>query len=204
MSTNTQFNLEEGGEYRIVVIYLNGSVDRFYFNASENGLTPTAQVNDVDCGATGSITVNGVSSSYEFSINGGTTWQDSNFFTITSAGTYDLSVRRKNTPDACVFPINDVLVQNKDFNATATAVQSTCNNNKGEIVVDIADNSDNYIYKAFLGSSLVQSSGPVAQSNYTFTDLNPGNYTVEVTFANVSSCAFTSSVTLDAFYPHGA
>ena len=77
LSSNTQFNVQEDGEYRIVVTYLDGTFDRYYFNVTSNGLNPVPQVTNVDCGIDGSVTINNVSGNYEFSINNGANWQDS-------------------------------------------------------------------------------------------------------------------------------
>ena len=200
-SSNTQYTVETAGEYRIVVTYLDGSFARFYFNVFENGLNPTPLVTNVDCGSDGAISINNVSTNYEFSINNGASWQSSNNFVISSSGSYDILIRRKGNASGCIFEVNDIIVGNNSINATATPIPIACNTSKGQIRVDIADASSNYIYKIFRGGSLVQSSGPITQNTYTFNNLNPGDYDIEVTLASISNCAWEGTATVDAFVP---
>lgn len=199
LSTDTQYNVTLGGEYRILVQYSDGSgSDRFYFNVYTNGLNPSPVVTNIDCGTPGSITVNNVPSTYEYSINNGATWQTSNVFSITSVSTYDILIRRENDTDGCLFTLDDVAVNNNAINATATLLPITCNSAFGSIQVDIADASSSYIYEISQGGSPI-SSGPTSNNSYTFTDLGPGTYNINVRLASISACTWDGTLTVLPF-----
>lgn len=201
LSTNTQYNVTQAGEYRIFIQYTDNSTERFYFNVYANGLNPSPVVTNIDCGSDGSITINNVPSSYEFSINNGATWQDSNVFTITSVSTYDVQLRRKNYTGGCLFEVNDMEIGNNSIDATATVIPISCNNAKGGIQIDISQASSAYVYEINQGGSLINSSGPITNSTYTFNNLDSGTYDINVTLASVSSCSWTAIQTLPAFNP---
>ena len=90
-------------------------------------------------------------------------------------------------------------VANNSIDATATPIPSNCNSNRGQVRVDIADASSNYIFGIFQGNNLIQSSGPIVDNTYTFDNLNPGEYSVTVNLASVSNCEWTGSVTIAPF-----
>ncbi|MBM1104879.1 T9SS type B sorting domain-containing protein [Aurantibacter crassamenti] len=199
LSTNTQYTTTESGEYRIYVQYNDNSVERYYFNVYSNGLNPSAVVSDIDCSSPGSITINNVPSTYEFSINSGATWQDSNVFSIANVNSYDVQLRRKNFTGGCLFEVNDIQVNNNSIDASSTLLPITCNNSKGGIQIDINDASSTYIYEISQGGSLVNSSGPVSSSTYTFNNLDAGTYDIEIRLSNNLSCTWTATQTLPPF-----
>ncbi len=199
VGTNTQFNLTEGGEYRVLVQYNDNTTERFYFNAYENGLNPTAVVTNIDCGTSGSITINNVPSNYEFSITSGSSWQASNVFSITSVNNYTVQIRRNDGNEGCTFELNDLLVANNSIDATTTVLPITCNTSKGGIRVDIANASSSYIYELRQGGSLINNSGPVAGNTYTFDNLDAGVYDIEISLASVSNCTWNGTATVASF-----
>ncbi|RKR15031.1 gliding motility-associated-like protein [Maribacter vaceletii] len=199
VSTNTQYNVSESGEFRIFVRYTDNTSERFYFNIYANGLAPSSIVSNIDCANPGKITITNVPSSYEYSINNGATWQDSNVFTITSVSTYDVKIRNKNNADGCLFSLDNIAVNNNSFNATPTILPITCNTAKGGIKIDLTDASSNYIYEISQGGSLINSSGPITSNTYTFTDLNAGSYDITVKLSNMSSCSWNATSVLPSF-----
>ena len=199
LSTDTQFNVVQGGEYRILVRYTDNTTERFYFNVYTNGLNPSPVVTNIDCGSPGSITVNNVPSTYEYSINNGATWQSSNVFSITSVSTYDILIRRQNDTTGCLFTLDDIAVNNNAIDATATILPISCNSALGAIQVDISNASSTYVYEISQGGSLINSSGPISNSSYTFADLNAGTYDINVTLASVSACSWVSQQTVPPF-----
>ncbi len=201
VSTNTQYTVSEAGEYRILVTYNDDTLERFYFNVFINGLNPNAVVTNIDCGSPGNISINNIPASYEFSITNGASWQDSNLFTVTSAGLYDVLIRRKDNTAGCEFQVNDIQVSNNSINATTSIVPITCNTDKGEISIDIADASSSYIYNLSQGGSLLNSSGPITNASYTFDNLDAGTYDIEVTLASISSCSYTEQIDILPFQP---
>ncbi|MEL6917909.1 MAG: hypothetical protein AAFO99_09270 [Bacteroidota bacterium] len=200
-SSNTQFNVMEPGEYRIVVEYNSAPLERFYFRVVQNGLNPSAVVTNVDCGSEGSITINNVPTTYEFSRTNGASWQDSNVFSINAAGTYDVLIRRKDNLNGCVFEKKDIVVGNNSINATPTIVPITCNDSKGSIRIDIADASSSYIYTISQGGNLINSSGAIANDSYSFNNLDQGTYDIEVSLSNVSDCIYNAIIEVPNFQP---
>ncbi len=199
LSTDTQFNITEGGQYRIFVRYNDNTTERFYFNVFANGLTPSAVVTNIDCGSTGTITVNNVPSNYEFKINGGS-WQPSNTFSVNSVGEYDIQIRKQPYNGECVFELNDIAVGNNSIDVDPpTIVPITCNNAKGGIEININDASSTYVYNISQGGSLIHSSGAVTNSSYIFNDLNAGTYEIEVTLASFSNCTWNATETIPAY-----
>ncbi len=199
VSTNTQFNASEDGEYKIFVQYNDDSKERFYFNIYANGLAPSSVVTNIDCGTSGSITINNVPSTYEYSINNGATWQNANVFPITSVGSYDVQIRNKSLTDGCIFNVNDIAVGNNSIDAVAEVIPITCNTAKGGIKVDINNASSSYVYEIRKGGNLVKSSGPITASTYTFTDLDSGSYDINVTLASISNCSWSATEVLPSF-----
>ncbi|TMM59266.1 T9SS type B sorting domain-containing protein [Maribacter algarum] len=199
VSTNTQYNISAGGQYRIYVQYNDNSSERFYFNVYANGLDPSAVVTNIDCGTSGSITINNVPSTYEYSINSGATWQDSNVFSISSVSDYDVQIRRKNDTDGCVFILDNLAVGNNSIDATTTVLPISCNAAQGGIQVDINNASSTYVFKISQGGSLINSSGPVTSNSYTFPNLGAGTYDIEVTLASVSNCTYNAIETIPGF-----
>ncbi|QCX02147.1 T9SS type B sorting domain-containing protein [Aggregatimonas sangjinii] len=197
-STDTQFNVAEPGDYRILVQYNDNSSERFYFKVYGNGLNPTAVIQNIDCGSPGNISVNNVPSNYEFSINNGASWQSSNVFSISSVSNYSIQIRRNDGNDGCTFELNDLAVANNSIDATTTVLPITCNTAKGGIEVAIATSSSNYIYTLTQGGNLINDSGPTG-SNYTFSNLDAGIYDLEITLASVSNCVWNGTVTVPNF-----
>ncbi len=199
LSTDTQYNVTQEGEYRILVRYNDNTTQRFYFNVYANGLNPSAVVENIDCGSPGSIAINNVPSTYQYSINNGATWQTSNVFSITSVSTYDILIRRLNDTNGCLFALNDIAVNNNAIDAVATVLPITCNSALGAIQVDITNASSTYVYQISQGGSLINSSGPITNNSYTFTNLNAGTYDIHVTLASVSACSWVAQQTVAPF-----
>ncbi|MEO9891507.1 hypothetical protein, partial [Aurantibacter sp.] len=199
LNTTSQYTVTDSGEYRIYVQYNDNSIVRYYFNVYSNGLDPNAVATDIDCNGPGSITINNAPSTYEFSINNGASWQDSNVFTITSANTYDIQLRRKDNVGGCLFEVDDITVNNISIDATATLIPITCTGEKGGIKIDINETSLTYIYEISEGGNLINSSGPLSSNTYTFNNLDAGTYDVEVRFSNSIGCTWTTTETLNPF-----
>ena len=201
LSSNTQFTIDSEGEYRVNIQYSDGTSGRHYFNVYTNGLNPSAVVHNIDCNGPGSITVNNVPANYEFSINNGINWIDSNIFSVSATGTYDILIRRNDNTAGCEFSVEDIIVNNESINATPTVNEITCNNSKGSIQIDVADASATYVYTISQGGSTVNTSGPTDSNSYIFDNLNAGNYDIEVSLANVSSCTWTYAGSISNFTP---
>ena len=104
---------------------------------------------------------------YQYSINGGTTWQAGAVFTV-AAGAYTVTVRDANN---CIISQNINVTEPPVLTATAAATNASCDGgNDGTIVVAAAGGNSNYQYSI---------DGVTFQAGNTF-NVAPGNYFVTV------------------------
>lgn len=152
-------------------------------------IAPSATVakTDPNCAPNGTITVTaqGGTAPYQYSINGGTTWQSSNTFTGLGGGTYNVLVKDVNNcssgPQPVTLALSNTLVQTiakTDANCTTT----------GTITIT-ASGGGNPPYEYSING------GTTWQASNTFTDLAGGNYTV-VTRNPTTTCTATTAVTI--------
>ncbi len=143
--------------------------------------------NPSDCGVSdGTITVNATGGlpPYNFSNDGGLTWQPSNLFTNLSGGTYDVVVQ--NADLSCQVTYPNVILEDKVapviINVSSTNV-SDCSANDGTIT--ILANTDQSVEYSIDGGTTFQS------SNY-FDNLDAGTYQIVV--RNIDgTCEVTSA-----------
>jgi gliding motility-associated-like protein len=114
------------------------------------------------------ITANGGISPYEYSINGGANWQNSNVFNI-AANSYNVIVRDVNN---CLLPVNNIIVtQPAVLTAASVNANASCDGgNDGTITINAAGGNSGYSYSI---------NGGAFQSSNLF-NVAPGNYTVKV------------------------
>ncbi len=188
------FLVDTAGQYRITINYPGGCFNQFYFNVYENVLNPTVNATDIICDTDGSIIVNNVPSNYEFSIDG-TNFQDSNVFSISTAGTYTIYVRQVGvSTNPCVFTVPDVQIRDREFTGTTTITQPLCHGDKGSIHLSANDVDPQYTFSISQGATTVNSVGPIVDNNYTFQNLNPGTY--KATIESENGCTFTEDITI--------
>ena len=97
--------------------------------AVSNPMTQTIAKTDANCTVKGSITItaSGGTAPFEYSINGGTTWQSSNSFTGLAAGNY--VVVSRNTVTTCTVTTNVTITFTNDLTLSAISGTSICNGN---------------------------------------------------------------------------
>lgn len=141
---------------------------------------------DASCTSVGSITVNatGGSAPYEYSINGGTSYQSSNSFTNLAAGTYNVSVRTvgsscASTPQQVTIALSDNLSLNAGSGRTICLGQS--------FIPTITGNATAYNWSPTTGVSNPAIANPVLAPAATTT------YTVT---AILGTCTKTGTVTV--------
>lgn len=143
--------------------------------------------NDPNCAPNGTITITaqGGTSPYQYSINGGTNWQSSNSFTGLGGGTYNVVVKDANNCSSSQIPTtlaaSDLLTQ------TVVKADADCVT-KGTITITATGGgTPPYEYSI--------NGGTTWQSSNSFTGLAGGNYVV-VTRNPITTCTATSNVTI--------
>ncbi|MFG6685195.1 T9SS type B sorting domain-containing protein [Mariniflexile sp. HNIBRBA6329] len=192
VATGPNYTATESGQFRIVINYPGGCFSIFYFNVYQNLLNPTATAKDIICTTPGEITVGGVPSGYEYSVDG-TNYQSSNVFTINTPGYYIIYIRQVGVDtNPCIFQTPSVYVRQRDFTVTTFVTQPNCNGDKGSIKLASNDALPQYYYSISQGGTLVNSVGPILASDYTFPNLNPGIYTYTV--STDDGCTFSDDL----------
>ncbi|MBN1414114.1 MAG: hypothetical protein JW973_03345, partial [Bacteroidales bacterium] len=152
-------------------------------------LNATVSSTNVYCSGanTGTITISnptGGHGQYEYSINGGSSWQSSGSFTNLPADHYNVQIRDYDYPGCIAILDNDLeITEPAPLNAVVTSTNLTCyNNNSGTITISSpSGGSGNYQYTIDGGSNW-QSSGSFTNLNATTT------YSVRMRDANYPSC----------------
>ena len=192
VGTGPDFLADTSGQFRLTINYSGGCFLQFYFNVYQNLLEPTVIASDIICTTPGSITVNDVPSGYEYSLDG-VTYQSSNVFTVTTAGTYTVYIRQVGVPtNPCVFTVPDVQIRERDFTVSTTITQPLCFGDKGSIQLAANDVDPQYTFSLYDGSTLVSTVGPILENTYSFENLNPGTYTATVETEN--GCLYSEDV----------
>ncbi|MBI5372473.1 MAG: SprB repeat-containing protein, partial [Sphingobacteriales bacterium] len=165
-------------------------------------LAATLTSTNVTCfsAADGTITMaaaSGGGGTYEYSVNGGTTWQAApNFSGLTNAS-YDVRIRDAvNT--SCVLVLNPALVLTQPVVLSATVTPaniSVCNNsNNGSIVMSAAaGGTGSYQYTI--------NGGAAWQAAPNFTNLTAATYDVRIRDANATACVVTLNPALTLSQP---
>jgi large repetitive protein len=196
VGTGPNFNATSAGQYRVRIVFQNGCFRTYYFNVFQNVFTPTETHSDIICGTNGNITVNGVPAGYEFSLTGlAGSWQTSNIFTIPTQGTYTVYIRLiGGGVGNCIFTIPNIQIINRNFTVNVIVTDALCNNARGSIRVQVNNVNPQYTYTLYQGATLVNSVGPINPNDYTFSNLNPGTYTVNV--LTTDGCTYSETVTI--------
>ncbi len=191
ISTYTFTNLSPNILY---VFYVRDDATGDYVNflgtifSQPNVLNASVTSTNVTCygGSTGTITIGGASGGsglYDYTINGGTSWQSSGNYTGLSAGNYDVQIRDRNAP-GCVKILNATypISQPQELNATVTRTNVTCyNKNNGTIVISSpVGGSGTYQYS--------RNGGINWQASATFNAVPPGTYSVVMRDQGVPTC----------------
>ncbi|OCB71456.1 gliding motility-associated C-terminal domain-containing protein [Flavobacterium glycines] len=180
VGTGQNYTANTSGQFRVTINYPGGCYSIFYFNVYQNVLNPTATTRDIICSKNGEITIGGVPSGYEYSLNG-STYQSSNVFSIPTAGAYTVYIRQVGvTTNPCIFSVTNILIRQRNFTTSTIVTQPICYGDKGAIKIGAQDAYPQYYYRIHQGATLVNSVGPILASDYEFAGLNPGTYTVRV------------------------
>ncbi|WP_242084806.1 T9SS type B sorting domain-containing protein [Aestuariivivens sediminis] len=185
------------GEFRLVINYPGGCFSIFYFNVYQNLLNPTISAEDIICTTPGQVTVGGVPSGYEYSLDPNGPYQSSNVFTINTPGYYTVYMQQTAADSfPCTFQTPSIYVRQRDANLTTVITQPTCNGDQGSIQLQVNDALPQYYYTLTQGATLISSVGPISASDYTFSNLNSGTYTYNV--STDDGCLFTGDIDIIA------
>ncbi|MCJ7448576.1 MAG: hypothetical protein MUO72_12880, partial [Bacteroidales bacterium] len=161
-------------------------------------LSATVSKTNISCygGTDGTITITnplGGYGTYEYSINGGGSWQASGSFTALGPGSYNVRIRDA-AHTSCVVVLNPALqiTQPTVINAAVTPTMVTCNG-AGDGIINITSptgGSGTYEYSVNGGTSW--------QASGSFTALAPGSYDVRIRDAANTACVIVlnSSLTI--------
>ena len=180
IATGQNYTADTAGQFRILLKYSGGCQSIFYFNVYKNTLNPTVDTNDIICTTKGTITVGGVPSGYEYSLDK-VTYQASNIFTINTAGTYTVYIRQVGvTTNPCIFEVKNILIRLRNFTVQKIRTQPLCNGNLGAIRLVADDVRSQYYFSISKGGIPVNSVGPILTNEATFSNLAAGTYAYEV------------------------
>ncbi len=192
VGTGPNFTANAAGQFRLTINYSGGCFNRFYFNVYQNLLNPNVSATDIVCDTPGSITVGGVPSGYEYSLDG-VTYQSGNVFSVTVPGIYTAYIRQIDVPtNPCIFTVPDVQIRERNFTASVNISQPLCHDGKGNVYLAANDADPQYFFSIYSGATLVNSVGPITENNYVFENLNPGTYTVNV--STEDGCTHTETI----------
>jgi hypothetical protein len=155
---------------------------------NSNGPALTFTQTNAGCGSnngTVTATVTGGTPPYQYSINGGVTYQLGNFFTGLTGGQYTLMVKDAT---GCTNATVVTITSSPSPLLTAIPAAATCGLNNGTITAFGSGGTGALQYS--INANTFQASG-------SFINLTPGSYTVTVKDAN--GCTKTTTVTVDNF-----
>ncbi|GAA4299861.1 hypothetical protein GCM10023163_21620 [Aestuariibaculum suncheonense] len=193
VGSGPNFLIDDAGQFRMVINYPGGCFSIFYFNVYQNLLDPTITAKDIICTTPGEVTVGGVPSGYEYSLDPNGPWQSSNAFEITTPDYYTVYIRQVEVDmNPCIFQTPSIYVRAREADVTEFVTQPTCNGDKGTIKLAVNDALPQYYYSLSLNGTVINSVGPIMESDYTFDNLNPGTYTYNVTTDD--GCVFSGDI----------
>ncbi len=182
VATGATFNLDAstipattGSEFRVVA---DGQT--FYFKVKKSTITQSYVKQDNICGVPGRIQITNLSSAYEFSIDGGVSWQGPIFPNL-SPGTYNILARLQNTANTCEYPYEPITINQLDLDIEATFIDAQCSGDTGSITVTANNVPGPYKYTLLNSSGVAQEFTAFVSTNpYTFSAVGFGTYTVQV------------------------
>ncbi len=144
---------------------------------------------DATCGNNdGSITItaSGGNGALTYSINNGTSFQNSNVFSNLPAGSYDVVVK---DADGCeVTATTDIITPNAPVIDNVNTVDPDCDTNNGQITINASGGTQPYTYSIDNGVNF--------QTNNNFPNLTSGSYNIVVKDNN--DCVVSQQVSLNS------
>lgn len=185
--TSNVFTNVPPGTYSVIVRVIGSScqssIQQVTINLT-NSLSMIVSKTDATCSTNGSITITASGgTNYEYSINGGNTWQSSNTFNNVAPGTYSVLVR--TVGGTCQTPPQQVVINLLNtLSMTVAKVDANCSG--GSITITASGGTAPFQYSI--------NGGNTYQSSNTFTGLAGGTYNVMV--RDAASCTSSQQITL--------
>src|SRR5512133_3121249 len=194
-TTNLDYTFTNLPPVDLLVFYVRDASTGLYIGSlltsfvDKTALSATVSNTNITCfGAlTGTITISGAaggSGVFDYSINGGSSWQTTGTYSGLAAGSYNVQMRDRNNP-GCVKILNPALqiTQNAQMNATLNFTNSKCfNSNNGTISITNPTGGSGSGYQYTI------TGGAPWSANGNYTALIPGTYNVVMRDASVTSC----------------
>lgn len=179
-----------GGTYTVKVKdALNCTSTQTVILTGANTLVQNITKTDANCNTAGTITIlasGGGVAPYEYSINGGTTYQSSNSFTGLAGGTY--SVKTRNPVTGCTVTSSVVLTFTNNLTMGAIAGTSICNG--ASFSPTVTSNATAFSWSPSAGVSNTSVINPT---------LSPSTTTTYTLTGTLGSCTIQQQVTVVVF-----
>jgi len=197
VGTGPNFNVTLAGKYRLTINYQDGCFSRFYFDVFTNLLDIQYTSTNILCTTPGNILITNLPTDYQFQLVDQTTgtilvpYQSNPNFEISTPGIYTVQIIQNGVTNGCVFELPNIGIQQNNF-LVNLIVQNTNCNGFGSIRAQVTGAQPQYTYS--ITSPISLTSGLTIDNDYTFSNLNPGTYTITVT--SEDGCTFTDTVTI--------
>ncbi|MBD0776973.1 T9SS type B sorting domain-containing protein [Maribacter sp. ANRC-HE7] len=214
VASGNSYSANEEGRFRLVLSYSGGCNSIFYFDVYQNNLDFTYTSQDIYCTTDGFIKISGVGSGYGYQLVDATSdnvvipYASGNGpnFTISTSGTYRVEFTQLDgtTGDpidgSCVFSTEDIGISSKELSLDITTESVNCQD-QGSVRILAGNGRANYGYELYSddGSgnpgTLIDNELAYTSSDFTFNDLNAGDYVVVV--KTDDNCEVSKTVTID-------
>jgi gliding motility-associated-like protein len=190
-ANSSTYNAACAGTYTVQVVDPLCTLTATATVTQPNDLTLTITSTNLSCfennGGTINLTVSNGTAPYQYSINGGTTFQATGAFTSLAANNYDILVQDAN---GCQKTSQITLSQPDVLTASATVTNSLCNNANapcsGMIQVTTIGGTLPYIYTWNNGLPNAPLVAPLCQNNYSVNVSDANNCNVVLTNLTVT------------------
>ncbi|MBQ4820053.1 T9SS type B sorting domain-containing protein [Aquimarina sp. MMG016] len=205
----SSFTVSVAGDYRILAEFEGGCFIPFYFSVFKNDYQPELDMNPIECGNDGSVTVTNVPTNFAFSLTQGGPYNNTTgVFAIPPGSGGDVTVYAIDTTfPGCEYTatinVPEIIPTFSVTGENATCINDDNGTGFGSIRIAVTAGSPEYQYT--ISSPALGAANPIIvpnssanNGNYTQDNLPPGIYSVEVISNRPTpECIFNESITLD-------